>query len=175
MHALFGAGLELREGRGEGAVGLLLGRRGGGGQGDVQLQVQVAGRGGGDAALFEAQLAAALPAWRHGDFHGIAAGCLDLDGAAELGLPGEAVRTWDDWCAGHWERFVPWPKPHRSRGVPDFEAVGCEPFRPFGGDKAMNYWTLPLEALEDPDEMTAWTTRALDAALRATTGKQRGT
>ncbi len=43
--------------------------------------------------------------------------------AAELGLPGEAVRTWDDWCAGHWERFVPWPKPHRSRGVPDFEAV----------------------------------------------------
>ena len=58
--------------------------------------------------------------------------------------------------------------------VPDFEAVGCEPFRPFGGDKAMNYWTLPLEALEDPDEMTAWTTRALDAALRAKAGKQRG-
>ena len=59
--------------------------------------------------------------------------------------------------------------------VPDFEAAGCEPFKPFGGDKAMSYWTLPLEALEDPDEMTAWTTRALDAALRATTGKQRGT
>lgn len=43
--------------------------------------------------------------------------------AVELGLPGEAVRTYDDWCAEHWERFVPGPKPHRADGVPDFAAV----------------------------------------------------
>lgn len=42
---------------------------------------------------------------------------------AELGLPAEAVRTYDDWCAEHWERFVPWPKPYRGNGVPDFEAI----------------------------------------------------
>lgn len=42
---------------------------------------------------------------------------------AELGIPVEAVRTYDDWCAGHWERFVPGPKPFRGNGVPDFEEI----------------------------------------------------
>jgi DNA transformation protein len=56
---------------------------------------------------------------------------------------------------------------------PDFEAAGCEAFKPFGGDKAMSYWTVPMEALEDPDEMAAWTTRALDAAMRAKTVKRK--
>lgn len=56
---------------------------------------------------------------------------------------------------------------------PVFESAGCEPFKPFGGDKAMSYWTVPLEALEDPVEMAAWTARALDAALRAKAGKKR--
>lgn len=42
---------------------------------------------------------------------------------AELGIPPEAVRTYDDWCAEHWERFVPAPKPLRGSGVPDFEAI----------------------------------------------------
>lgn len=55
----------------------------------------------------------------------------------------------------------------------DFAAAGSEPFKPFGGDKAMSYWSVPLEALEDPDEMAAWTTLALDAALRAKAGKRR--
>jgi DNA transformation protein len=55
----------------------------------------------------------------------------------------------------------------------DFEAAGCEPFKPFGGDKAMSYWTVPMEALEDPDEMAAWTARALDAAMRAKTVKKK--
>ncbi|MBT9471250.1 MAG: TfoX/Sxy family protein [Pseudomonadota bacterium] len=56
---------------------------------------------------------------------------------------------------------------------PDFEAAGCEPFKPFGGDKAMSYWSVPLDALEDPDEMRVWSTRALDAALRAKAPKSR--
>jgi DNA transformation protein len=56
---------------------------------------------------------------------------------------------------------------------PDFEAAGCEPFRPFGGDKPMSYWSVPLEALEDPDEMAAWTARALDAAMRAKAAKKK--
>ena len=56
---------------------------------------------------------------------------------------------------------------------PDFEAAGCEPFKPFGGDKAMSYWSVPLDALEDPDEMRAWSAEAEGAALRAKTPKTR--
>jgi DNA transformation protein len=56
---------------------------------------------------------------------------------------------------------------------PDFEAAGCEPFRPFGGDKPMSYWTAPLEALEDPDLLADWARKALDASARAKAPKPR--
>lgn len=55
----------------------------------------------------------------------------------------------------------------------DFEAAGSEPFRPFGGDKPMSYWSAPLEALEDPDLLAEWAHRGLDAAARAQTGKSK--
>ena len=42
---------------------------------------------------------------------------------AELGLPADCARTYDDWCAEHWERFVAGPKPHRSDGAPAFDAI----------------------------------------------------
>jgi superfamily I DNA/RNA helicase len=43
---------------------------------------------------------------------------------ADLGIPGAAVGTWDDWCAGHYERFVSPNRPFRSsRGTPDFAAI----------------------------------------------------
>ncbi|WP_340645636.1 TfoX/Sxy family protein [Phenylobacterium sp.] len=48
-----------------------------------------------------------------------------------------------------------------------FEAAGCEPFKPFGGDKAMSYWSAPLDALEDPDLLAAWAGKGLEAAARA--------
>jgi DNA transformation protein len=56
---------------------------------------------------------------------------------------------------------------------PDFEAAGCEPFRPFGGDKPMSYWSAPLEALEDPDLLADWARKALGAAARAKAPKPR--
>jgi len=52
-----------------------------------------------------------------------------------------------------------------------FQQAGSEPFRPFGGDKPMSYWSAPLEALEDPDLLAAWVGRALDAAVRAQASK----
>lgn len=55
----------------------------------------------------------------------------------------------------------------------DFEAAGAEPFRPFGHDKPMSYWSAPLEALEDPDVLAEWSAKALDAAMRAKTGKKK--
>lgn len=54
---------------------------------------------------------------------------------------------------------------------PEFEAAGCEPFRPFGGDRPMSYWTVPLDALEDPDLLAGWAMKALAAAERAQAGK----
>jgi len=49
----------------------------------------------------------------------------------------------------------------------DFEAAGCEPFRPFGGDRPMSYFNAPLDALEDPDALADWARKAIDAAARA--------
>lgn len=59
---------------------------------------------------------------------------------------------------------------------PDFEAAGCEPFKPFGGDKPMSYWTVPLDALEDPELLADWARKALEAAQRAEAnkGKKKG-
>jgi superfamily I DNA/RNA helicase len=43
---------------------------------------------------------------------------------ADLGIPESAVRTFDDWCAGHYERHVSPTRPFRSRGhTPDFAAI----------------------------------------------------
>ncbi|MBK9968366.1 MAG: AAA family ATPase [Holophagales bacterium] len=43
---------------------------------------------------------------------------------ADLGIPESAVRTFDDWCAGHYERHVSPTRPFRSNGhTPDFAAI----------------------------------------------------
>lgn len=55
----------------------------------------------------------------------------------------------------------------------DFEAAGSEPFKPFGGDKAMSYWSTPLEALEDPDALADWAGKGIEAAARAKTRPRR--
>ncbi len=55
----------------------------------------------------------------------------------------------------------------------DFEAAGCEPFKPFGGDKAMSYWSAPLDALEDPDLLAEWASRGIEAAAREKVSPQR--
>lgn len=48
-----------------------------------------------------------------------------------------------------------------------FAAAGGEPFRPFGGTTILSYWSIPPSALEDPDELSDWARRALEAAARA--------
>ncbi|WP_313953369.1 TfoX/Sxy family protein [Accumulibacter sp.] len=50
-----------------------------------------------------------------------------------------------------------------------FEAVGGEPFRverKDGRSDTMNYWTVPEEAMESPQEMLPWARAALAAAVR---------
>lgn len=51
---------------------------------------------------------------------------------------------------------------------PDFEARRMGPFRPFGeGGEVMQYYELPAELLEDPEELRGWVERAIEVARRA--------
>lgn len=49
---------------------------------------------------------------------------------------------------------------------PDYQARGSEPFAPFGAKAMMNYFTVPEEVLEDPDELTLWARRSIAVAVR---------
>jgi DNA transformation protein len=47
----------------------------------------------------------------------------------------------------------------------DFEARGMGPFRPHGPDgEAMQYYAVPEDLLEDPDELRSWVDKAIDVA-----------
>ena len=53
--------------------------------------------------------------------------------------------------------------------APDFEAANARRWSyasPSGRRVQMPYWTVPDEALDDPDQMAKWARVALDAALR---------
>ncbi len=53
----------------------------------------------------------------------------------------------------------------------DFERRGMKPFMPFGDrPQTMQYYALPAEALEDPEELGGWVEKALAVAQR----KKRG-
>ncbi len=54
--------------------------------------------------------------------------------------------------------------------APAFEAAGAEPWtyvRPGGKAVQWSYWSIPVAALDDPDEMATWARLAYEAALRA--------
>jgi DNA transformation protein and related proteins len=56
---------------------------------------------------------------------------------------------------------------------PDFEARGMGPFAPFGDERyAMSYYEVPVEVLEDPDELALWAGRAVEASLRSKAKKK---
>jgi DNA transformation protein len=52
---------------------------------------------------------------------------------------------------------------------PAFQAAGCTPFtyETQGKTMALNYWTVPDEAMESPALLQPWARRALEAGLRA--------
>lgn len=53
---------------------------------------------------------------------------------------------------------------------PDFVAAGMGPFLPFGDPaKPMQYYQLPEEVLEDPDELAVWMAKAVAVAAKAKT------
>jgi DNA transformation protein len=50
---------------------------------------------------------------------------------------------------------------------PDFQQRGMEPFRPFGENRAMGYYEVPADVLEDSVRLEAWMRKAIDAATKA--------
>jgi len=51
---------------------------------------------------------------------------------------------------------------------PDFVAAGMGPFLPFGdADKPMQYYQLPEDVLEDPDQLGPWMAKAIAVAASA--------
>ncbi len=56
---------------------------------------------------------------------------------------------------------------------PDFEAAAMEPFRPYGDERAMQYYEVPIEVLEDGEALQHWTEKAIEVARRARQRKRR--
>jgi DNA transformation protein len=56
---------------------------------------------------------------------------------------------------------------------PEFQERGMEPFRPFGEDKAMGYYEVPADVLEDPVQLEGWMRKAIDVAAKARRGKRK--
>lgn len=55
----------------------------------------------------------------------------------------------------------------------DFEAAGMEPFRPYGDERSMAYWEIPIEVLEDADALRHWASKALTVAQAAQQRKRK--
>jgi len=56
----------------------------------------------------------------------------------------------------------------------DFERLGSQPFRPYGGDSpGMQYYELPADVLEDRAAVRPWVERALEAARRKVAAKRK--
>ncbi len=56
---------------------------------------------------------------------------------------------------------------------PDFESEGMGPFRPYDDDHAMQYYEVPIDVLENVDELRVWVGKAIAVAKRAKGGKRR--
>lgn len=56
-----------------------------------------------------------------------------------------------------------------KQSAPDFSGAGSTQWTYDGKNKpvAMPYWSIPDEALDDPDELKRWTKKAFEAAKRA--------
>jgi DNA transformation protein and related proteins len=56
----------------------------------------------------------------------------------------------------------------------DFEEAGMEPFKPFDETSyVMSYYEVPIDVLEEADDLVEWAKKALAAALRATSKKKK--
>jgi DNA transformation protein and related proteins len=55
---------------------------------------------------------------------------------------------------------------------PQFEDRGMAPFRPYGeSGEVMQYYEVPADVLEDPEELGVWVEAAITVARRAKGGR----
>lgn len=50
---------------------------------------------------------------------------------------------------------------------PDYEQAGMDAFRPYDDDRAMQYYEVPIDVLEDTDQLQVWVTKAVAVARDA--------
>ena len=55
----------------------------------------------------------------------------------------------------------------------DYIEAGMEPFRPFDGDRPMKYWEVPVQVLEDLDQLKVWQDKSIVVAQHAKKGKKK--
>lgn len=54
----------------------------------------------------------------------------------------------------------------------DFEAAGMDAFRPYPDKtRSMQYYQVPIEIIEDRDELFNWSMKSVEAALKASKKK----
>ncbi len=49
----------------------------------------------------------------------------------------------------------------------DFEAESMGPFRPYDDERTMNYYELPINVLEDIDELKKWCDKAVRVSMNS--------
>ncbi len=54
-----------------------------------------------------------------------------------------------------------------EENLADFEARGCEPFRPYDDGRAMKYYEVPGDVLEDVELLEIWMEKAVAVARAA--------
>jgi len=54
-----------------------------------------------------------------------------------------------------------------AQNQPDYETAGMKPYGIAGKKKGMPYWEVPVDVLEDKEQVVIWAQNAYDAALRA--------
>ncbi|MFK7847823.1 MAG: TfoX/Sxy family protein [Rhodothermales bacterium] len=55
---------------------------------------------------------------------------------------------------------------------PDFEVAGMGPFNPYGDGRTMRYYEVPVDVLEDVDELKKWAQKAIKVAQLAKKSKK---
>lgn len=55
----------------------------------------------------------------------------------------------------------------------DFEEVNMGPFRPYDDERSMQYYLVPVDVLEDQDQLKVWAGKAVDVARAAKKGKKK--
>lgn len=56
---------------------------------------------------------------------------------------------------------------------PDFEEVDMGPFRPYGDERSMQYYEVPVDVLEDQDQLKVWAAKAVGVARNAKKGEKK--